>query len=97
MKRLFPTVFVLMMAVPTFAADWGSIEGQFVLEEDVPVVPPVVKEGDATVRDPAVCAAVPVPDDSLVLDPETKGIANIFVFMRRAPRSWRQRQRLLPN
>jgi hypothetical protein len=66
------------------AQGWGSVEGQFVIDGQVPNVPPLVAQG-AAVKDAEVCAAKDVPDDSLVVDPESKGIANIFVYLRKAP------------
>jgi hypothetical protein len=67
------------------AAGWGTIEGQFVLDGDVPEVKPLVAKGDQTVKDAAVCAVNGVPNDARAFDPATKGIANIFVYLRRAP------------
>jgi hypothetical protein len=67
------------------AVEWGTIEGQFVLDGDIPKLDPKVRKGDPTAKDPAVCAAEDVPDEQLVVDPETKGIANIAVYLRKAP------------
>ena len=65
---------------------WGTIEGQFILKgEDLPELPPLVTQGDASVRDPDVCAANGVPDETLVINEENRGIANICLYMRRAP------------
>jgi hypothetical protein len=67
------------------AADaYGSITGQFVIDGEAPKLTLVVKAGDATVKDSAVCAAADVPDDSLVVDPETKGIQHIFLYLPKA-------------
>ena len=62
-------------------AGYGTITGQFVLEGDAPEVELLVKEGDPAAKDPAVCAAQNVFSDELVIDAETKGIANIFVYL----------------
>ena len=75
-----------ILTVEARAQGWGSVEGQFVLADEVPNLPPLVAKG-ANVKDAEVCAAQPVPDQSLVVDPDTKGIANIFLYMRRAPSS----------
>jgi len=68
-----------------FAAGYGSVEGQYVLDGAVPDVPPLVKAGDATVKDANACAVVAVPNDAKAFDPASKGIANVFVYLRRAP------------
>lgn len=66
------------------AADgYGSVTGQFVIDGEVPKVPPLVAKG-GDVKDAAVCAAADVPDDSLVVDPESKGIQHIFVYLPKA-------------
>lgn len=65
-------------------AQWGDVEGQFVFDGDVPQLPLLVKQGDAAVKDAAVCSAGAVPDESLVVNTQNKGIANVFVFLRKA-------------
>jgi len=67
------------------AADTGTLAGQFVLEGEAPKLAPLVKEGDTTVKNPEVCAKQSVPDESLVVDPSTKGIANVFVYLQKPP------------
>ena len=51
------------------AADGGGIKGTIIYEGDAP--PPAVKEVKS---DNAVCNCKDVPDESLVVDPKTKGI-----------------------
>jgi hypothetical protein len=69
------------------AADdgWGTLSGQFVFDGAVPELAPKVKKGDPTVKD-AVCAADGVPNDDLIVDPKSKGIANICVYLKKAPK-----------
>jgi hypothetical protein len=67
------------------AADYGTIEGQFILDGAVPSLPPEVTKGDPTAKDAAVCAAEDVPNELLVVDPTSKGIANIAIYLRKAP------------
>jgi hypothetical protein len=69
----------------TAADEWGTIEGQFIFDGDAPALPPIVKMGDASARDAAVCAAADVPDESLIINPDNKGIANVFLYIRKAP------------
>jgi hypothetical protein len=65
-------------------ADYGTITGQILLEGDIPRLPPRVEKGNVQVNDPAICAAADVPDESLVVDPKTKGIANVFAYLQKA-------------
>lgn len=78
----------LWLASPTItrAGGWGTVEGQFVLSAgDLPKLAPLVSKGDPSARDADVCAADGVPDESLVINPENRGIANICLYLRRAP------------
>ncbi len=69
---------------PAADGEYGSITGQFVLDGGIPKLPPLVEKGNMTINDPAICSAADVPDDSLVVDPKTKGIANIFIYLPKA-------------
>ncbi len=64
-------------------AQWGSLSGQIVLEGDIPTLKPKVSKSDPTVKDPAVCAVEDIRDYTLTVDPTTKGIADVFVYIRR--------------
>src|SRR5688572_4119405 len=62
----------ILAAVSSAEAQWGSISGKVVLDGAVPELKPLVKMGDAAAKDAAVCAAQTVPNESLVVDPDTK-------------------------
>jgi plastocyanin len=67
------------------AADWGTIEGQFVVDGTIES-PLLYKKGDPTLKDPAVCAVADIPDESLVLGKDGT-IANVVIFLAKAPAS----------
>jgi hypothetical protein len=67
------------------AEDFGTLSGQFVLQGDIPERTVIVKKGDQNTKDAAVCAADDLLSDEVIVDPETKGVANIFVWLRKAP------------
>jgi hypothetical protein len=69
---------------PASDGGFGTITGQLLLEGDIPKLKPLVAKGDNKVNDPAICAAADVPDDTLVVDSKTKGIANTFVYLPKA-------------
>ena len=77
------------------AADYGSIEGQFVAEKKIDV-PVRFKKGDPTVKDPTVCAAADMPDDTLVVNPDNNGIANVFIYLRKAPADVHPELKMVP-
>jgi hypothetical protein len=63
---------------------YGTIVGQFVLEGEIPQLKPLVSAGDVGVNNSEVCAAANIPDDSLIVDPKSKGIANVFIYLPKA-------------
>ena len=66
------------------AGEYGSITGQFVVEGEIPERKVVVARGDAQVKDAAICAADDILSETVVVDPKTKGIANVFVYLPKA-------------
>ncbi len=67
------------------AEEWGSLQGQVVVKGDLPEVPFLFRKGAPLDQDTAICAAMGVPDDSLVVDPAGRGIANVFVYLKDPP------------
>lgn len=68
---------------PAVQAQFGDVEGQVVLTGEIPELELKVKEGDPAAKDAAVCAAQNIPNYTLSVDPESKGIADVFVWVRR--------------
>jgi len=66
-------------------AQWGTIKGQVVVTGDIAPLKLLVTKGDGAVKDSSVCAAEDVPDESLVVDAKTKGIANVVVWLIKKP------------
>lgn len=66
-------------------AQWGSLKGQVTLTGSAPALKLLVKKGDAAVKDGTVCAAEDVPDESLVVDADSKGIANVVIWLAKKP------------
>lgn len=71
MLALALSAVALSATNPTAMADWGSIEGRFVAEENF-LVPVKIPPGA-------------IPDESLVLNSENLGVANVVVFLKAAP------------
>jgi plastocyanin len=59
-----------------FAQGWGTLQGQFVLDGDVPTPTPIQVS-----KDPQFCGKHKLVDEEVVVDPETKGIANVVTFL----------------
>ena len=63
---------------PVAAQETGGVKGLFTLKGEIPKLePPTVN------KDVAVCAKKPVPNQTVVVDPATKGLANVFVWIKR--------------
>src|SRR5258708_4530527 len=69
----------------TAQAQWGTLKGQVLLDGEVPKIELLIPKGKADVRDAAVCAAQDVPDEKLVVDPQSKGIANVIIYLAKKP------------
>lgn len=61
------------------AQGYGHVTGQFVLEGAMPKIAVAKIMG----QDANVCAAKELPEETLIVDEKTKGIANIFVYLKK--------------
>lgn len=66
-------------------AGYGNLVGTVTFEGAPKELPALIAAGDGSVKDAAVCSAAAVPDESLVVDPTTKGIANVIVYLEKRP------------
>jgi hypothetical protein len=71
----------------TTAAGFGNLVGTVTFEGPPRNLPPLVAKDDPKVKpdDRAVCAAEPIPDESLLVNHENKGLANVIVFLEKRP------------
>ncbi len=68
----------------------GRIVGTVKFNGQVPELPPLIKKGDDNAKDPAICAAADIPDQSLLVNEAAgNGLANVFVYMLKAPKTLR--------
>ncbi len=73
-------------AAPAAVAEGiGGLKGRIVLTGGEKSLPPLVEKGDMAVKDAAVCAAETIADQSIVTG-ENGGLANVFVYLERAPK-----------
>ncbi|MFN9720547.1 MAG: carboxypeptidase regulatory-like domain-containing protein [Planctomycetota bacterium] len=79
---------VATVAEPASLPDGGTLVGKIVLGGDAPTLAPLIKSGVGDIKDKEVCGAADVPDESLVVG-EGNGIANVFVYLRRAPKGFK--------
>lgn len=81
----FVVVISAIASSPCVAEDrlWGTLKGRVVLDGDLPKIIPLVAKG-AAVKDP-ICAAKEIPDEKIVVDPDSKGMANVVVYLLKRP------------
>lgn len=61
---------------------WATLSGKFVYQG----TPPASKKLSTGGKDAAVCDAQPIPDESLIVDDQGRGIKNIVIFARKTSR-----------
>jgi plastocyanin len=65
----------------------GDFVGVITYDGPAPELPLLVNQGDATAKDADVCAAHDVPDESLLVNTQAgNGLANVFVYLNKAPK-----------
>ena len=76
---LFSLAIGLNNPPAAYSQELGGVKGTFLLKGPIPQLPPKVKKG-ANVAGPPV-PGLPIPDESIIVDPENKGLANVFVWI----------------
>ncbi len=88
MKQTFTLVagIVLLTSSNLLAVEWGTITGKVVLKGDVPN-PVLLHEKNSNIKDKEVCAKEDTYKDDLVIEAKSKGIANVFIYLAKAPKN----------
>lgn len=72
------------------AAGTGTLKGAVTFKGKPPERKTLVKKGDQNVKDPAVCAAADLlADDFLVNDKADNGVANVVIYLKKAPEGYK--------
>jgi hypothetical protein len=75
-NAFFVATFVSLLFTGSARADWGTLTGQFILDGSAPSPSPVV-----VTKDQEVCGKHDLVDESLVVNPDNKGIANVVLYL----------------
>lgn len=67
-------------------AGYGNLTGRILFDGTPPALPPEIAKGDPNVKDPEVCGAEAVPNETLEIDRDTMGIQNAVVYLAKAPK-----------
>lgn len=84
MNRICLTTAMIVCLTASFASA-GGVKGTIKLKGKAPAPVIQIKQGDPEVKDAAVCAAQNLMKNDLVVNQETSGIANVFLYMKEAP------------
>ncbi len=94
-KRLSVGLVAGLAVLTQFApasAQTGGFKGTFVLKGEAPKLAPI--KGD---KDPQVCAVAPIPNEILIVDPATKGVKNVFVWVAKIDEKKVSKEALAPK
>ncbi len=86
MLKFFLSFLVFVPYGAATAQDWGSIRGQIVVEGEIPERLLLIAKG-AEIKDKEICAAEDHFAEDLIIDRESKGLANVFVYLAKKPKS----------
>lgn len=87
MKKIL--LSAILSAIPfasVTADDWGTVTGQVIVTGNVPAAELLHKQG-ADIKDKEVCAAADTYKDDIVINASNKGLANVFVYLSKAPKT----------
>lgn len=62
---------------------WGTLKGRVTFAGDPPTPKVLVSQGEEGVKDSEICARHEIEDESLVVDPETRGVKWALVYLPR--------------
>lgn len=70
-------------AADTGAAGFGNLKGKVFFDGNFVPLPNIFEKGGAT-KDPAVCGAEAIPNESILV--KDGGLANVFIYLEKAPK-----------
>jgi plastocyanin len=84
-KHVLGMLLGLLCTGSLTAAEWGGISGQVIVNGDVPERVLLHAKG-APIKDAEVCAAADTYTEDVIVDKDSKGLANVFVYLAKAPK-----------
>lgn len=87
MKKILLTAACgILCSASALAEGWGGLSGQIVLNGAVPK-PVLLHSKGAAIKDAEVCAAADTYSEEILVDSASKGVANCFVYLSKAPKT----------
>jgi hypothetical protein len=88
-NKVKPFLFAILIAtlcLQSQADEWGSFRGQIVVDGEIPERQLLIAK-DADIKDKEICAAEDHYAEDLLIDKESRGLANVFVYLAKKPKS----------
>lgn len=85
-KWLLTAACGLLCSTAALADGWGGVSGQVVINGAVPE-PVLLHKKGAPVKDAEVCAVADTYSEDVVADKDSKGLANVFIYLSKAPKA----------
>ncbi len=86
MLRTISTLLLIVHCCVATAGEWGSIGGQILVEGEIPERIVLIAK-DAEIKDKEVCSAEEHLAEDLMIDKDSRGLANVFVYLAKKPKS----------
>ena len=86
MSRAMVALLLTVHCCVATADEWGSIRGEIVVDGEIPERQMLIAK-DAEIKDKQVCAAEDHYAEDLLIDKESRGLANVFVYLAKKPKS----------
>jgi hypothetical protein len=86
MLKTISTMLLIVYCSVATADEWGSIGGQIIVEGEIPERIVLIAK-DAVVKDKEVCSAEEHLVEDLIIDKDSRGLANVFVYLAKKPKS----------
>ena len=84
-KLILVAVCGVMSSAAALADGWGGVSGQIIVNGNAPA-PILLHAKGAAIKDAEVCAAADTYSEEVVVDKASKGLANVFIYLTRAPK-----------
>ena len=83
-KFVLAAVCGALCSVSAYADGWGGVSGQIVVSGAAPK-PVLLHKKGSPIKDAEVCAAQDTYSEEVLVDEATKGLANAFIYVSKAP------------
>ena len=81
------TINVAAATAANAGDEYGDVTGRIILQGELPKLRPIVRPSKFKNQRMALCGEIDIPNDSLVIHRENRGIQNVLVYLRKTPKA----------